>query len=131
MKDVDQTNGLDLQAHNPGRDHIENNNSEFVQPLSKKPIARLSSPERWEIKQLIAAGVLNKKDYPHIDEDTGTLNYEEREEDLDIELRDEEPQFLKGQTKLSVALSPVKIVKNPDGSMNRAALQGAALAKER
>lgn len=39
--------------------------------------------------------------------------------------------FLKGQTKTAINLSPVKIVKNPDGSMNRAALGGASLAKER
>lgn len=29
---------------------------------------RLTSPERWEIKQLIAAGVLDKADYPDFDE---------------------------------------------------------------
>jgi ATP-dependent RNA helicase DHX8/PRP22 len=42
-----------------------------------------------------------------------------------------EPLFLKGQTKTAINLSPIKIVKNPDGSMNRAALSGASLAKER
>lgn len=36
-----------------------------------------------------------------------------------------------GQTKHSLQLSPIKIVKNPDGSMNRAAMAGAHLAKER
>jgi ATP-dependent RNA helicase DHX8/PRP22 len=30
---------------------------------------RMTSPERWEIKQLIASGVIPKSDYPDIDED--------------------------------------------------------------
>ena len=33
------------------------------------------------------------------------------DEDIEIEIVDEEPLFLRGQTKLSVAMSPVKIVK--------------------
>jgi len=37
------------------------------------------------------------------------------------EVNDTEPLFLKGQTRASVNLSPVKIVKNPDGSLQRAA----------
>ncbi|KXS09372.1 hypothetical protein M427DRAFT_39076 [Gonapodya prolifera JEL478] len=93
---------------------------------------RISSPERFEIKQLIASGVLDPADYPDIDDvDSGVLNYEEKEEELDIEIRDDEPAFLAGQTRGAVQLSPVKIVKNPDGTMNRAAIQGASLAKER
>jgi len=55
----------------------------------------------------------------------------EVEEELDIEIREEEPPFLAGQTKRTLELSPVKIVKAPDGSLNRAALSGASLAKER
>ena len=39
--------------------------------------------------------------------------------------------FLSGQTKVTLNLSPVKVIKAPDGSMNRAALAGGALAKER
>ncbi len=39
--------------------------------------------------------------------------------------------FLSGQTKVTLNLSPVKIVKAPDGSLNRAAMAGGALAKER
>lgn len=33
------------------------------------------------------------------------------DEDIEIEIVDEEPAFLRGQTKLSVSMSPVKIVK--------------------
>ncbi len=39
--------------------------------------------------------------------------------------------FLSGQTKVTLDMSPVKIVKAPDGSLNRAALAGASYAKER
>ncbi|KAJ1517154.1 DEAH-box ATP-dependent RNA helicase prp22 [Coelomomyces lativittatus] len=53
------------------------------------------------------------------------------EEDIDIEIKEEEPYFLKGQTKMSLPLSPIKIIKAPDGSLNRAALSGIQLAKER
>lgn len=56
---------------------------------------------RWEIKQLIAAGVLDAKDYPLFDDEAGVLNFEETEEELDIELNDNEPSFLKGQTTMS------------------------------
>ncbi|KAL5118102.1 DEAH-box ATP-dependent RNA helicase prp22 [Pleosporales sp. CAS-2024a] len=96
---------------------------------------RMTSPERWEIKQLIASGVIPKSDYPEIDEDFNAhINGEggfEEEEDVDIEVREEEPPFLAGQTKQSLELSPIRIVKAPDGSLNRAAMAGDALAKER
>ncbi|KAI9366020.1 P-loop containing nucleoside triphosphate hydrolase protein [Zopfochytrium polystomum] len=150
MKDADQTTGKDLSPNLrvKTKEEIEqeatrNPDRPVVTSFSEVPVIddsgipeisavkRISSPERWEIKQLIASGVLNPKDYPTFDEEQGLLNYEEREEELDIEIREEEPLFLKGQTKSSIQLSPVKIVKNPDGTLNRAALQGAALAKER
>ena len=92
---------------------------------------RLSSPERWEIKQLIASGVLKASDYPNFDEEHGVMDNMETEEELDVEIREEEPPFLRGQTKHSMQLSPIKVVKAPEGTLNRAALAGAALAKER
>jgi ATP-dependent RNA helicase DHX8/PRP22 len=95
----------------------------------------MTSPERWEIRQLIASGVVKASDYPDLDEDyNATLNGEgemELEEDVDIELREEEPPFLAGQTKQSLELSPIRVVKAPDGSMNRAAMAGTTLAKDR
>jgi len=89
---------------------------------------RLSSPERFEIKQLIAAGVLDPSELPPDDDvqETGQL-----EEELDIELNEEEPAFLKGQTKQTLQLSPVKIIKVPDGSMNRSAMAAGQHAKDR
>lgn len=95
---------------------------------------RMTSPERWEIQQLISSGVLKASDYPNINEDyDAAMRGEEieEEEDVDIEVREEEPPFLQGQTKQSLELSPIRVVKAPDGSLNRAAMQGDVLAKER
>jgi ATP-dependent RNA helicase DHX8/PRP22 len=96
---------------------------------------RMTSPERWEIRQLIASGVAKASDYPDLEEDyNATLRGDgelELEEDVDIEVREEEPPFLAGQTKQSLELSPIRVVKAPDGSMNRAAMSGTSLAKER
>ena len=102
---------------------------------SMKNKKRMTSPERWEIKQLIASGAIRASDYPDIDEEyNATLNGEgdfEEEVDIDIEVREEEPPFLAGQTKQSLELSPIRVVKAPDGSLNRAAMAGTSLAKER
>ncbi|KAK4540524.1 hypothetical protein LTR36_009162 [Oleoguttula mirabilis] len=102
--------------------------------VGKRQRKRMTSPERWEIRQLIASGVIKAADYPDIDEDyNAAVNGEEieQEEDVDIEVREEEPPFLAGQTKQSLELSPIRVIKAPDGSMNRAAMQGDVLAKER
>jgi ATP-dependent RNA helicase DHX8/PRP22 len=101
----------------------------------QKAKKRMTSPERWEIRQLIASGVAKASDYPDLDEEyNATLNGEGEmalEEDVDIEIRDEEPPFLAGQTKQSLELSPIRVVKAPDGSLNRAAMAGTTLAKDR
>ena len=116
--------GVKLQDHKPAGPGT-----------GRRPRKRLTSPERWEIKQLIASGVLDVKDYPHFDEEEGNgiLHVEEEvEEEFEIDMNEEEPAFLKGQTAQSgVELSPVKIIKNPDGTMQRAAMTQSALAKER
>ena len=51
--------------------------------------------------------------------------------EVEIELVEDEAPFLSGQTKMSISMSPVKIVKNPDGSLQRSAQTQSALAKER
>lgn len=149
MKDVDQATGADLSPHlyvKSEQELEEERRREAARPPPvtgansatiyvderKGSAKRLSSPERWEIKQLISSGVVSAADYPDLDEDfsSGAVAAE-IEEEMDIEVNDQEPAFLSGQTKVSLNLSPVKIVKAPDGSMNRAALAGGALAKER
>eukprot|EP01105_Mastigella_eilhardi_P000181 TRINITY_DN101_c0_g3_i1.p1 TRINITY_DN101_c0_g3~~TRINITY_DN101_c0_g3_i1.p1 ORF type:complete len:1235 (-),score=354.36 TRINITY_DN101_c0_g3_i1:95-3310(-) len=97
----------------------------------RRPVKRMTSPELWERKQLVAAGVLDPRDDPLFDEAEGLMVADEAELDTEVELKDEEPAFLRGQTKYMQAQSPVKIVANPDGTMQRAAMTQSALAKER
>jgi len=84
----------------------------------------MSSPEKWELQQMLAANVIDKSELPDFDEETGLLHKEDSdEEDLEIELVEEEAPFLKGQGgRLLNSLSPVRIVKNPDGSLAQAAM---------
>ncbi|KAJ9151053.1 Helicase associated domain-containing protein [Coniochaeta hoffmannii] len=157
MKEVDQETGLDLapQARIQSGANMEAlggrgmakrddgllpmNESTAMPPPSAARNAprkkRMTSPERWEILQLIASGVAKASDYPDLEEEYhSTLTGEgqmELEEDVDIEVREEEPPFLAGQTKQSLELSPIRVVKAPDGSLNRAAMAGTNLAKER
>ncbi|KAL7064562.1 hypothetical protein AAHC03_05512 [Spirometra sp. Aus1] len=99
----------------------------------KRKIQRISSPERWELKQMMSAGVLEKTELPEFDEETGLLprDDDESDEDMEIELVEEEPPFLKGHGRHAMELSPVRIVKNPDGSLQQAAMMRQALQKER
>ncbi|TFK41861.1 P-loop containing nucleoside triphosphate hydrolase protein [Crucibulum laeve] len=150
MKDVDQVSGRDLTPHLRIKSEAEMEEERMrsakassganALPLRSKdePIApvrsakRLTSPERWEIKQLISSGAIDASEYPDLDEDfNNPMAHAEVEEELDVEIREDEPPFLAGQTKKTLDLSPVKVVKAPDGSLNRAALAGASLAKER
>ncbi|KAK2080151.1 hypothetical protein QBZ16_000004 [Prototheca wickerhamii] len=99
---------------------------------------RLTSPERWEISQLIKSGVLDASEYPELlgadaEEGGGPAAVDDEvEEEFEIDINDAEPPFLAGQSsKTAGEMSPIKIVKNPDGSMQRAAMTQSALAKER
>ena len=107
---------------------------------------KMSSPERWEATQLIASGVLKVEDYPTYDADgdgllgaggtggAGANDDDDAEEEVEIDINDREAPFLVGQTGRhagGVEVSPIKVVKKPDGSMQRAAMTQSALAKER
>lgn len=131
MRDIDQTTGQDgvlkksrfPNGSNPLSMEEDENGS------SRRP----SSPERWEGKQLLASGVVGVRDYPKYDAYGTELLYQDEgaEEQLEIELNEDEPAFLRGQTSYSRDLSPLKIVKNPEGSLQRAAMTQSALAQER
>jgi ATP-dependent RNA helicase DHX8/PRP22 len=150
MKDVDQATGRDLTPHlrikseaelieeeraaaaraSSGANAVPLGATDTGPPV--RSAKRLTSPERWEIKQLISSGVIDASEYPDLDEEyNNPMAKADVEEELDVEIREDEPSFLSGQTKRTLDLSPVKIVKAPDGSLNRAALAGASLAKER
>lgn len=149
IKDVDQDTGEDLnptrgrgaegtgpEARNPDRPSSMPLVSmpELDESTDRKAVKRISSPEKWERKQMMAANVLDPSELPEFDEETGVLPKDEGEsdEDVEIELVEEEPPFLKGHGgRLALDLSPVKIVKNPDGSLAQAAMMQSALQKER
>ncbi|XP_011496009.1 PREDICTED: ATP-dependent RNA helicase DHX8 [Ceratosolen solmsi marchali] len=149
MKDVDQKNGRDLNPiiasikseddeqflRNPDRPTslLEyQSNIDEDETCSRKRVQRLSSPEKWEIKQMLAASCIERSELPEFDTETGILPREDNEEeDVEIELVEEEPPFLNGHGRALGDLSPVRIVKNPDGSLAQAAMMQSALAKER
>lgn len=153
MSDVDQNSGKDLLPLKRSEmdDGLRNNRNdgggsgsriglsgikiteEDVVP-SRRPLKRMSSPERWEAKQLIASGVMSVKEYPMFDEEGDGMLYQEEgaaEEELEVELNEDEPAFLQGQSRYTMDMSPVKIFKNPEGSLSRAAALQSALIKER
>ncbi|XP_019182334.1 PREDICTED: probable pre-mRNA-splicing factor ATP-dependent RNA helicase DEAH5 [Ipomoea nil] len=155
MRDVDQNTGKDLLPlkksldddglrENPSGRNMEGSRTRIglsgiriieddVVVPSRRPLKRMSSPERWEAKQLMASGVLTLKECPMFDEEGDGMLYQEEgaEEELEIELNEDEPPFLQGQSRYSVDMSPVKIFKNPEGSLSRAAALQSALIKER
>jgi predicted RNA-binding protein with RPS1 domain len=98
---------------------------------------QLTEHELFEAQQLVRSGVLPVEQYPNYDPVLGLLAIEETEEETEVELADVEPAFLRGQTKRGGGraardhMEPIKIVKNPDGSLQRAAMQQSNLAKER
>ncbi|EDV36315.1 uncharacterized protein Dana_GF12026 [Drosophila ananassae] len=152
MKEVDQESGRDLNplSHVAEEDSLRDRNpdgpfSSSTSQLnlqggvvdgdeheSRKRVTRISSPERWEIKQMISSGVLDRSEMPDFDEETGLLPKDEDDEaDIEIEIVEEEPPFLSGHGRALHDLSPVRIVKNPDGSLAQAAMMQSALSKER
>ena len=42
-----------------------------------RAVKKISSPERWEIKQMIAANVIDKSELPEFDEELGLLPRQE------------------------------------------------------
>lgn len=141
MRGIDQDTGLDKshELEEIAQKEQEERDRRHQQPHSQKR-RRLTSPERWEIRQLIASGAVDARDYPELNE-IGTNDVDEmgeaeestnaeEEVEVDIELNVTEPNFLKGQVKLAIELAPIKIVKNPEGSLERSAKSGSTLAKE-
>ncbi|XP_073813772.1 ATP-dependent RNA helicase pea [Musca autumnalis] len=152
MKEVDQETGQDLNPLShapPPESELKDRNpdrpfgggtsllnlqggADNDESDSRKRVTRISSPERWEIKQMISSGVLDRSELPDFDEETGLVHKDEDdEEDIEIEIVEEEPPFLAGHGRALHDLSPVRIVKNPDGSLAQAAMMQSALSKER
>ena len=146
MKDADQRTGADLNPNlrlpgqpsaasataNPTRAEAGVDGRRKARDdddAAARPLKRLTSPELFEAKQLIASGVLDVRDYPQVrgsdratcrptarerpdfwrllsqfDETVGLMNVEATEEEVEIELNEAEPLFLRGQA--SAAMPP-------------------------
>lgn len=51
------------------------------------------------------------------------MDEDDQEDTFEVDLNENEPKFLSGQSSHSgLEMSPIKIVKNPDGSLQRAAM---------
>ena len=75
--------------------------------------------EIWEMLQMKNAG---RKDYHVENYNTKIVNQDvnDPEKDLNIELREEEPPFLKGMTsKTSQKIAPINLVKSPEGDLQK------------
>jgi ATP-dependent RNA helicase DHX8/PRP22 len=129
--------GADSKYMNPSMRVAAAASSSSVQGNNSGGVRRtkqLTEQELFEAQQLIRSGVLPVEQYPTFDNEggMGMLAQEKTEEETEVELADFEPSFLRGQTRRSGRdLEPIRIVKNPDGSLQRAAMQQGTLAKER
>ncbi|CUM67886.1 uncharacterized protein PRCAT00005597001 [Priceomyces carsonii] len=136
MRGIDQITGLDRTLEL--KDNNENSKRGRELSISRGTKRRFTSPERWEIRQLISSGAAKAEDYPEIyfDEDPNSAFRPENksngpeEIDIDIEVSQREPLFLKGTSKSLTDLAPVKVMKNPEGSLGRSAMNGSKLAKD-
>ncbi|KAL7077529.1 hypothetical protein ACQ4LE_003536 [Meloidogyne hapla] len=151
MKEVNQDTGEDLNPEKPKDQSLKsdvklaNPDAPWLNPSDdlpsiqsnipmKRTRVRLSTPERWEFRQMQGGGAIRQIDLPDFDQELGIMkNYDEESdgEDIEIELVEDDPPFLGGYGRHVIDLEPVKVVKNPDGSLAQAALMQGALSKER
>uniref|UniRef100_A0A0K0FAG4 RNA helicase n=1 Tax=Strongyloides venezuelensis TaxID=75913 RepID=A0A0K0FAG4_STRVS len=148
MKEVDQETGEDLNPKLPddaimvrdeddwlnSRERGTEDEDNLAKTDKRKQRVRLTTPERWELKQMQGAGAIKITDLPDFDEENGILKGDDELsdiEDMEIELVEDEPDFLKGYGKHVMDIEPVKVVRNPDGSLAQAATMQGCFQKER
>lgn len=130
MKDVDQQTGEPVHQsviHSSGY----NEERAPLPPVRRK---RLSSYERFELEQMIASGVLSPEEQKKLlsqYENVGVSETMQSEEAIDIEVNHAPAPFIKDASFKNVSMEPTKIVKNPEGSLARAALTGSSMVQER
>ena len=82
--------GRPFATHNPegseDDDDVSNSANRAWTGGSGRKRARCSSPEKWELKQLVAAGVMELEDLPWYDEETGVLREDADDSDEEIEI---------------------------------------------
>ena len=99
-------NVLPQEARNPDRPDVFGGPALVKEDDRAAPRGkRISSPERWEITQLVASGVLDKSELPTFDEEQGMLNTEETEEDMEVEIIEDEPPFLEYVPRVEASIA--------------------------
>ena len=88
----------------------------------------LSAQEVWENKVLVQSGTIRKAESKGPRAGTGGRGHDV-EEDVDVDINEQTAPFLRGKVKKTQDIEPVRIIKNPDGSLQRAALHQATLAR--
>ncbi|POM82909.1 Helicase associated domain (HA2) family protein [Cryptosporidium meleagridis] len=90
--------------------------------------------EKWEIMQLLNSGVISRDEIPYDICDTieDNIDFQNVEISTEIELRNYEPLFLRGQSIKKFNFdSSIQVVVNPEGSLNKAAEIASNIARER
>lgn len=149
MKNINQESGIETVSTG-----IANNRQDRGRPTKRDPNEnnkiirkrKLTSPERWEIMQLISSGAAKIEEYPELMQDstkgtneisTDTKNSDQddtantEEDDLDIELNsNDHPDFLKSEFKSGFKKFEMpKVSKLPRGQMSKQAHYGSNLLK--
>lgn len=131
MVGIDQMTGVDQLNQIEQREKRNSEHRGRHQDRDNTKRRRLTSPERWEIQQLIASGVASAADYPELNmpqvDDTADNMRSDAIVDVEVEIK--EPVFLKGKLAGAMSANPMAILKNPEGSLSRAAMTGSKLAQ--
>lgn len=129
MKDVNQLTGEPIS-----QSYVQSSYTTERTPLPPVRRKRVSSSERFEIEQLIASGVMSPQEqraYLEQYDNIGTNEDIHPEEAIDIQVNDAPAPFIKDVQFKKITMEPTKIIKNPEGSLARAAITGSSMIMER
>lgn len=137
MRGLNQVTGLDTSDQVVGNETERGRDRTRIAHNNRGIKRKLTSPERWEIRQLIASGVASAEDYPELDEiddeqshnqDSFTRRHEP-EVETEIELNLVKPLFLQGQSLTKELPSPRNVLQS-GGSMAKVAMEGSKFVRE-
>lgn len=134
MKDVDQQTGEDLStiATSSTFSPVRSAGGNRSPPRRRR---RMNSMDLFDLQQQLASGVLTPEEQKRLmeefEQEEGDLTELQPEEAVDIEVQEKIAPFLTGFVTNKEAMEPTKIIKNPEGTLNRAAIAGQEMMKER
>ena len=134
-EDEDREHGAKRKSTRDERSGYPSTNSNSAGPMinTKDYMAQrdMSAQEIWENKVLMQSGMMRKTEGRGRPVNTTSGPRYDLEENVDVDINEQTAPFLRGKVQKTQDIEPVRIIKNPDGSMQRAALHQATLAKER